>query len=83
MLLDGVSYFAAPGSGIIGFVTGQDDPVLRKEVEKPHREPVGDQLALTVPGGHTDYEARIAASHGLSEQERQLTKVAVEPPPAA
>jgi hypothetical protein len=44
---------------------------------------VADQSRLAVPRRHADYEPRIAAGHGLGEQERQLTQVAVESPPAA
>lgn len=83
MLLDGVANLAAPARRIIGLVAGQDDSVLGEEVKKPDREPVGDKCRLSMPGRHADYEARIAAGHGLGEQERQLTKMAVEPPFAA
>ncbi len=83
VLLDGVSYLAAPGCCIIGLVRGQDDPVLGEEVEKPDREPVRDKGRFAMPRRHADDEARIAAGHGLGEQKGQLTKVAVEPPPAA
>lgn len=83
MLLDGVSYLAAPGSCIIGLVAGQDDSVLGEEVKEPDREPMRDKGRLAMARRHADDQPGIAPGHSLSEQKGQLTKVAVEPPLAA